>query len=71
MQNLQAFRQTSATGVPSSACRRMKAIYASENFDFFMEFSFSHHRDHNGKIPSLNGPIWPEQVSERSASLVG
>jgi hypothetical protein len=50
-------RQTSATGVPSSAWRKMNAICASENFDFFMELSFSHHRDHNWKIPAQNGPI--------------
>lgn len=34
----------------------MKAICASENFDFFMEFSFSHGGDHSWKIPVQNGP---------------
>src|SRR6266516_5486973 len=31
-----ALRHTSPTAVPSSPCRRMKAICASENFDLFM-----------------------------------
>jgi hypothetical protein len=34
-----ALRQTSPIAVPSSACRRMKAICASENFDRFIVLS--------------------------------
>jgi hypothetical protein len=30
------YQHTSPTGVPSSPCRRMKGICASENFDLFM-----------------------------------
>ena len=30
------FRQTPATRVPVSACRRAKVIYSSANFDFFI-----------------------------------
>lgn len=34
----------------------MNAICASEDFDFFMEPSFSRRRDHKWKIPDQSGP---------------
>jgi hypothetical protein len=36
-----AFRQISATGVPSSPCLRTNAIWLSVNFDAFIENPFS------------------------------
>src|SRR6478752_8758626 len=47
-----AFRQTSATAKPSSACFKTNAICASENFDAFMELSSSLLGDHKWKIPA-------------------
>jgi hypothetical protein len=44
----------------------MNAICASENFDFFMELSFSRHRDHNWKIPAQNGPKNRRHVSKEA-----
>lgn len=61
------FRQTSPTAVPSSACFNTKAICASENFDAFMELSFSPSRDHKWKIPAKNGPIQRGHVNGVSA----
>ncbi|WP_210251727.1 hypothetical protein, partial [Brucella anthropi] len=47
----------------SSACFKTNAICASENFDAFMELSFSQIRDHKWKIPVLNGLIYWEHVT--------
>ncbi|WP_210251728.1 hypothetical protein, partial [Brucella anthropi] len=41
---------------------KTNAICASENFDAFMELSFSQIRDHKWKIPVLNGLIYWEHV---------
>jgi hypothetical protein len=49
--------------VRSSACFRTNDICASENFDAFMEISFSRARDHKWKIPAQNGPILREQIN--------
>ncbi|MEN5107210.1 hypothetical protein, partial [Brucella anthropi] len=42
---------------------------ASENFDAFMELSFSQIRDHKWKIPVLNGLIYWEHVKMRASNL--
>lgn len=57
-----AFRQTSGTGVPSSAWRNMKAICASVNFDFFMPKTPSAARAAKMEFPALNGPGNRRQV---------
>jgi hypothetical protein len=41
----------------SSACFKTNAIWASVNFDAFMEISSSPQGDHKWKIPVLNGLI--------------
>ena len=64
-----AFRQTFATAVPLSACFRTDAICASVNFDFFVEFSSSHSRDHKWKIPARNGPFFRRQVATREGRM--
>ena len=64
-----AFRQTFATAVPLSACFRTDAICASVNFDFFVEFSSSHSRDHKWKIPARNGPFFRRQVATRDGRM--
>jgi len=64
-----ALRQTSATAVPSSACFNTNAICASENFDAFMEISFSQAQDRKWKIPAQNGPILREQITTAGIDL--
>jgi hypothetical protein len=47
-----AFRQISATGMPSDACFRMNAFWASENFDAFIVFRSHSQENHRGKLYS-------------------
>ncbi len=37
------------------------------NFDLFMKFSFSLHRDHKWKIPAQNGPVFRKHVRDGMA----
>ena len=67
-----ALRQISPTAVPSSPCRRMKAICASVNFDLFMVLPRPTARiAHAAKLEfsSKIGPKTGKQVRERSHEL--
>jgi hypothetical protein len=44
------FRQMSATGMPSVACFRMNAFWASENLDASIAFRSSQLGNHRGKL---------------------
>lgn len=58
-----AFRQTSSTTVPSSACFKMNAICRSVNFDFFIaRFSQLKIAKPDQEILIKSGPNYREQV---------
>jgi hypothetical protein len=57
-----AFRQTSPTGVPSSACFKIKAICASENFVIFIACSCFRPPIINWNFLTQNGPKSGKQV---------
>src|SRR4051812_42111818 len=58
-----AFRQMSATGIPSLPCFKMNAFCASENFDAFIVFRSSQPGNQTRKTLAKNGPVCWEQIT--------
>ncbi len=62
-----AFRQTSATGVPSSAYLMMNAFCASVNFDAFMRFRSSPSQGNLAKtLTRIEGALGSTSVGEQA-----
>ena len=56
-----AFRQISATGIPSLPCFRMNAFCASENFDAFIALRSFPASGNNRKTLAKNDPVFRDQ----------
>ncbi|MEQ4454280.1 hypothetical protein ABNT06_23125 [Kosakonia sacchari] len=63
------FRQTSGTGVPSSACFRTKAICFSENYDFVTGTTFVQGSMEHASILFLEGTEVRVRINKKVADI--